>query len=479
MHGRFGKIKWITILLAVGVAGYWMGARDRAPHGAYTPDAEKGASTYTCSMHPQIRQPEPGLCPLCAMDLIPVVENSAAPVGPRAVYLSAAARELARIETSAVVRGDATDTFRLSGTLAYDTSRRRDVVLLADGHIRVLHARVSGQHVQAGDPLAEVYSPDVLAAMREASIGGSGSAISTAARNKLRLLGVDDADIEDSVHKKGAHETYTVRSPVSGVVLSVGGYQGQWLNRGERLLELADLSVIWAEFDVYEHFLLHVREGLTVEISVEAFPGETWAGTLSFIPPEVNASTRSVRARVDMANADGRLKPGMFVRARMTYPVARDALLVPASAVLRTGPRAMVFVQDPDDMSVFEGRVVILGPRAGEQYVVREGLAEGERVASRGAMRIDSSLQLLAKPSMMSQPSEGREGHRPQTLCPIGGSEIDRHDFVDVQGWRVYFCCPGCDEEFLRDPDRHLSRMRAEGIELERAPQRGGAHEHH
>ncbi|HMO50997.1 MAG TPA: efflux RND transporter periplasmic adaptor subunit [Kiritimatiellia bacterium] len=473
--------KAVFVVLLVGlIVGYWLGAL-RSSHDNQETDAEGAAiaSEYTCSMHPQIRQPKPGLCPLCAMDLIPV--GSAGPdAGPRAIALSPAARKLARIETSPVTLGPVEVDVALSGVLAYDTTRGRDVVVLAEGQIRILYANVLGMRVRAGDPLAEVYSPDVFAAARDLVVAGQNRPLADAARRKLLLFGVEEAEIASIAASGQAPETYTVRSPVDGVVVSVSGHQGHWLMRGDDLVEIYDTSVVWALLDVYEQDIGWLAFGQQVNMQVEAFPDDTIEGTVAFIPADVDPMTRTVKIRVDVPNPDNRLKPGMFARGVVSVKKPEPVLSVPATAVLKTGKRAMVYVQSPDDPAVFEGQVIVPGHRAGDRYVVAEGLEEGERVVTRGAMRIDSSMQLLAKPSMMSLPSEGGGvAMRPQTLCPIAGGKIDHNDYVDYGGYRIYFCCPGCDEEFLKDPDKHLRRMRAEGIEPERAPVAGGGHDHH
>lgn len=470
------------ILLAVAfLAGFllrgWIGSSPSRSVGPERVDA--GAATeWTCSMHPQIRQPEPGRCPLCAMDLIPVSAGGPDP-GPRAIAMSAAARERAGIETAVVYRGPADTQIRLAGTLAYDDARRRAVSLLSEGQIRKLHAYTPGIFMRAGAPLADIYSPDVFAAANELiSLRGS-PGLADAARRKLTLLGVDADQIHAIERAERAPETYTVNSPIDGVVLSVDAREGAWMMGGAQLLEIVDASRLWLELDIPERHAAHVSAGQTLAVSVEALPGESFAAEITFVPPELDPMTRSLRARAVLPNPNGRLKAGMFARAVLETRIADDAVLVPATAVLSAGSRAMVFVQSPDDPSVFESRVVVPGARAREHVVILEGLAAGERVAKQGALRIDSTLQLLAKPSMMSLPSDGAaSAPRPQTTCPIAHGEINRDDYVDYRGLRIYFCCPGCDEAFLKDPEKYLGTMRAEGIEPERAPAPLPPHEH-
>lgn len=471
--------KIIMILIAAVVAGYWLGA-SRAPDTAPAVTEEPAATEYTCSMHPQIRQPMPGVCPICAMDLIPVAQDGATATGPREVSLSASARARAQIETAPVMRGKASQTMHLAGTLAYVRSNIREITMLAEGQIRKLHVYSDGQRVKTGEPLADVYSPDVYSAIRELIAARDQAMIAGAARQKLRLLGVDDEQI-DAIHEKGAlADTFVVRSPSDGLIGEVNAHQGQWFMQGEHFMDLIDDSELWAELDAYEQDLPLIVTGQTVDVTSRAVPGTTFRGTISSIGAGVDAMARNARVRVVLENKDGQLKAGMFVQGIIDATLPDEQLMVPASAVLLTGKRAMVYVQPPGDETVFEGRVIVPGPRVGDYYVVAEGLAEGERVVSRGAMRVDSAMQLLAKPSMMSLPSgDAEKMTRPQTHCPIAGNPIERDVFVDYQGMRIYFCCPGCDEDFLKDPEKYLGRMRAEGIEPEASPATETIHTSH
>jgi Cu(I)/Ag(I) efflux system membrane fusion protein len=201
-------------------------------------------------------------------------------------------------------------------------------------------------------------------------------------------------------------------------VVEKGVTEGSYVSTGQMLFTIADLSVVWVELSAYESDLPWLSEGQPVEFATTAFPGRTFTGTLSFVEPVVNPVTRTVTVRAEVANGDGALKPDMFVRATArSAHHAHDGtapLVIPATAPLLTGKRAVVYVElSGTDAPAFEGREVVLGPRAGDYYVVISGLHEGERVVSEGAFKIDSALQIRAKPSMMSPDADGKPA--PQT----------------------------------------------------------------
>ncbi len=275
-----------------------------------------------------------------------------------------------------------------------------------------------------------------------------------ASRDKLRLLGLARAQI-DKIESSGAPVTHiTIYSPMGGTVIHKYATEGMYVNTGTPIYTLADLSRLWVKLDAYESDLSWIRYGQEVEFSTEAYPGQVFKGRISFRDPVLNAKTRTVKVRINVDNPDGKLKPEMFVRAvvrakvaqggmvmdtemegkwicpmhlsvvkdqpgtcdicgmdlvatESLYTVARETneppLVIPASAALITGKRAVVYVRQVDaDKPTYEGREVVLGPRAGDYYIVKSGLEEGEIVVTNGNFKIDSAMQIQAKPSMMS-----------------------------------------------------------------------------
>jgi Cu(I)/Ag(I) efflux system membrane fusion protein len=414
-------------------------------------------SIWTCSMHPQIQQPESGDCPICGMDLIPLIDDSSADAGPRTLSMSESSRALAKIQTSSVQQEYPEAEIRLVGKLDYDETLEKSLTARFPARIDELFVNFKGISVAKGDHLAEVYSPDLLSAQRElltAYRSDPNSSLTNAAREKLRLWDLVPEQIDAIIKSGEAKDHFVLKAPIGGVVVAKNVKEGDYVKTGEPLFKIVDLSSLWAYLDAYESDLAWLRYGQEVTFSVEAIPGETFYGQIAFIEPEVDRDTRTVPIRVNVSNSDGKLKPGMFVRGIVASRLAEEGqvyapefagkwispmhpevvkdgpgacdvcgmdlvpaeelgyvdnstvdapLIVPTSSVLRTGKRAVVYVEQPNaERPTYEGREVVLGPRAGDFYLVTAGLDVDERVVTNGAFKVDSALQIQAKPSMMN-----------------------------------------------------------------------------
>lgn len=497
------------------------------PHPLAHPEVA-APSVWTCSMHPQIQLPKAGKCPICFMDLIPL-DYSDDEGGEREIRISPYAAKLMELETTEVVRRFAQAELRMVGKVDYDETRVSTISSWVPGRIDRLFVDSTGMPVKQGEHLAEFYSPDLLTAQEELlqSIKHNPSLINPA-REKLRLWGFTAEQIAEVETRGTPSDHMTIYSPVGGIVIHKNVQEGMYVKTGTKIYTIADLSNVWIQLDAYESDINWLRYGSDVEFTTESYPGETFEGTISFIDPIINPATRTAKVRVIVENKSHRLKPGMFVRAiarpqvgengRIMNPdlagkwispmhpeIVKDApgpcdvcgmplvtaeslgyvandddskapLLIPVTAALKTGKRAIVYVEIPDqEKPTYEGREVALGRRLGDFYIVESGLEEGEHVVTRGAFKLDAELQIRAKPSMMSMPSEKLNDlpieMKPQTHCPIMGGEINKDVFTDYNGMRIYFCCGGCDTEFNATPEKHLTTMRAEGIEPEALPQ--------
>ncbi len=430
----FHKVPLWAVLVVVFLLGFLLrgGGETAHDHSAMQTSAEAGqqqASVWTCAMHPQIRQPEPGKCPLCGMNLIPATDSGDdQDLGPRQVKLGATARELAEVQTAPVQRRRATHSVRLPGRVSYDETRVFHITAWAGGRIDRLYVDYTGMRVRKGQLVAELYSPQLYSAQEEllqaikgqeqfrnselASIRRTAGTTLTAARRKLELFGLTEEQIDAVVERGEPTTNLNIYAPIGGTVVKKNAMIGMYVKTGTSLYQVSDLSTVWVELDAYEQDLPWLETGQEVSFSTPAFPGEQFSGTISFIDPMLNPKSRTVDVRVVAANRDGRLKPEMLATAVVTSRkelAGELSLMIPATAPLITGKRAVVYVDVPGKKGVFEGREIVLGSRAGDYYIVSEGLAEGESVVVNGAFKIDAAVQIAAKPSMMN-PEGGKTG---------------------------------------------------------------------
>jgi len=379
---------------------------------------------YTCSMHLNVRSQEPGQCPICAMDLVPVSDIA----DGDHVTLGDRARALAGVRTAVVEYAGATGARRLLGEITPDESTRRDVTAWIGGRIERLHVDVTGARIRRGQVIATLYSPEVYAAHQDLLVGKSqvarlssatasarraAEATLEAAKQRLRLLGVPDADLRRMENASSPERTVRIRSPFGGTVLERVATEGSYVQTGAVLYRLADLGQLWVQLDAYESDLPLLAEGQAVRFTVDGLPGEELEGHVVFVDPVVDPARRTARVRVEVDSQEGRLRPGMFVEARVE--VERDdmeaPLVIPASAPLFTGRRSIVYVQvEGMDDPTYAPRSVRLGPRAGDVYPVLAGLAEGEVVVVEGAFAIDADLQIRGGQAMMMRPDDRASG---------------------------------------------------------------------
>ncbi len=425
----------VIVLIAFG-AGYWFSGNEDQniekqlvdEHTGHELDAEvteTGEIVWTCSMHPQIQLPKPGKCPICFMDLIPLEKGGKSgdeAISLRQISLTAQARKLAGIETSAVQKRNVSVETRMVGKVDYDETRMGTITAWTGGRIDKLYIDYTGSSVRKGQAMASIYSPELLTAQveliqsvkaKEALRGSSMQIVKDtaartekASREKLRLLGLSKSQIEDIIKNGKAAEHIILYSPMSGIVLKKDVVEGVYVKTGTPIYTLADLSRVWVFLEAYESDLPWIKMGMQVDFTTEAYPGKSFQGKVTYIDPVVNEKTRTIRIRLEVPNKELKLKPGMFVRAvSQADKKAVAQLVIPASAPLITGKRAVVYIAVPGKEGVYEGREIVLGPKVGDFYVVKYGLTDGEQVVTNGNFKIDSALQIIAKPSMMNPES--------------------------------------------------------------------------
>ncbi len=354
---------------------------------------------YTCSMHPSVRLQGPGKCPICGMDLIPVTK---AQQDEGVVTIDEARRQLIGVRTARVIEGPMRDTFRAVGRVAYDESGLADVNLKVRGWITKLFVSETGQRVAKGQTLFTMYSPelynaeqDFLLASRGATASDRGTtrgeSLSRAARLRLRLLGMDDAQI-DAIAKTGVPlESIPVPSPASGFVIEKDVVEGAAVDAGMRLYRIAALSKVWVEAEVYEADLAHVRVGQKARMTLDYLPGRTYDANVAYVYPYLDSKARTGRVRIEIVNKELDLRPGMYANVELGSEMG-NRVQVPAAAVVYTGPRRIVFIDLGEGR--FKPQEIQVGAEGNGMYEVTAGLEPGDLVATSGTFLIAAEARI-------------------------------------------------------------------------------------
>jgi len=413
------------LILIVLVAGLFLGwlffhssgdttATSNKTETVETHDHEhEEATIWTCSMHPQVRSDKPGKCPICSMDLIPLssLESDDGQTDPNAIVMTDAAAKLAEIQTTVVHEGSPEKSLYLQGKVEPDERNIAELTARYGGRIEKLFVNYTGQQVNKGERLATIYSPELVTAQRELleamNYRDTRPALYKAARAKLKLWDLTDEQIS-AIENEGEPQVYfDVISPISGTVTMRHVTVGDYVKEGNALFQVIDLSHVWVLFDAYQSDLPWLKKGDKAEFTIQSLPGKTYTGRVSFIDPFLSPTTRVAKVRVELRNPQQKIKPEMFVNGYIQSKIAANSknLLIPKSAVLWTGKTAVVYVKKPDAKNpTFNYREIVLGPEAGNFYVVASGLKAGEEIATNGVFKIDAAAQLQGLPSMMNPP---------------------------------------------------------------------------
>ena len=366
------------------------------------------STIWTCSMHPQIRKPDPGKCPICGMDLIPLKQGGTE-LDTLSIHLSQEAAQLANVQTSVVARQSRQMEVRLYGKVQPDERLLQSQVAYITGRIEKLMVNYTGETVRKDQPLALIYSPDLVTAQQElleaSSLKKSQPEIYEAAKDKLRQWKLTDRQISAIESRNSVENNIEITATTSGIVTAKNVNKGDYIAQGTVLFEIADLSRVWVMFDAYESDLPFIKRGDMLSFFIQALPDRNLTGIISFIDPVLDPNTRTASVRVEMGNLDGKFKPEMFASAiiRASLSQYSNKLVIPRSAVLWTGKRSIVYVKQPGtDEPIFRMRTIEIGPLLANSYVVESGLSEGEEIVTQGTFSVDAAAQLEGKPSMMS-----------------------------------------------------------------------------
>ncbi|MEM0993455.1 MAG: efflux RND transporter periplasmic adaptor subunit [Bacteroidota bacterium] len=409
------KINIISTILAfvIGGALVWFvkPSTDTIEHESskLSPEISNDQAVYTCSMHPQIRQNEFGICPICEMDLTPLAANTSN--DPLVLEMTEAAVQLANIQTTLIGENmqSSEAILRLSGKVQADERLASSQVAHLAGRIEKLHVSFEGEVVRKGQKLADLYSPELIAAQRELleakKLIELNPNLLAAARSKLKYWKIGEAAIQTIETSGEIQETFPLYAQESGVVTKRKVAVGDHLEAGEVLFELMNLRKVWVLFDAYEEDLANINIGSTIEFTTPALPNQTFKSRVTFVDPIIDPNTRTASIRVEVNNTNRQLKPEMLVYGKLTTKNDKQTqLIVPKTAVLWTGKRSVVYVKVPDTkVPAFQYREVELGVAMGDNYQIMSGLEAGEAVVTYGSFTIDAAAQLNNQVSMMNQ----------------------------------------------------------------------------
>ena len=433
---RLSYLSYLPLGAAIGLAGAiliwnpmswtWLGGAEPVA----LPDsgsAPQSVALYTCGMHPEVIRHAPGTCPICGMKLVRKKDED---VDASDVQVSREFLQNFAVRTAVVERRVLPISIRTVGVLAHNEESISSVSTKFEGWIESARINNVGEFVAKGEPLFEIYSPQLITTMREylAAVDyvarlergdaypeavERAQSLLDSARERLRYWDISEAQIDALEAADTVSRTITFHSPASGLVVEKMGdsLEGMKLSPGMTVLKIADHTKLWAEADFYEEDLRHVRVGSLAVIEVAAFPERVWDGRILFFRSAVNAETRTLTAFVEVSNPDLVLRPGMYVDVALDVRNRPAAVATPAESVLHSGDRAVVIVAKTE--GGFEPREVKLGVRSGEMHEVTAGLEVGERVVLSSQFLIDSESNLKAAIAQLLRGDAGQSSATP------------------------------------------------------------------
>ncbi len=395
----------LATVAALSVGG--CGGRKDSSRG----NQEAEVQFYSCGMHPNVIQEGPGNCPICGMNLTPmgIPTGGIEETFGSTVKIDPTVEQNMGIRTAEVEKRDLTQTIRTIGRIDYNESKVAHVHTKFNGWIEKTHADITGQRVNKGQPLLDIYSPELVSAQEEyfdalKNVRSSGNDVSVGAANRsqtilgstrrrLEYFDVSGDQIDDLERTGNVRKTLTVRSPFEGIVIEKHALDGMEVKPGMMIYTIADLSEIWVYADIYEFESPWVKEGLTANMTLSYDPGKRYRGKVQYIYPYLEEETRTIKVRLSFPNPNLKLKPGMYANVEIETSPLRNVVAVPMEAVLFSGERNLVFIVLGDGR--FAPRDITVGIESGDGfYEVKEGLSEGVKVVASGQFLLDSESKL-------------------------------------------------------------------------------------
>ena len=401
------------LILGIILGNVFSGGSSETTHaeGEHESSQDPVTQLWTCSMHPQIKMEKPGNCPICGMELIPLEasSDSSENIADNEIVMNEEAYQLANIQTTVVEKASANKEIRLLGRVKPDERRLYSQVSHIPGRIERLYVNFTGEKVFTGQKIVRIYSPELITAQKELFEAIKSKEIYpqlyTASRNKLKLWKLSDKQIDGIETSGNVQEQIDILSDHSGYVMSRNVELGDYIQAGSNLFDIANLSSVWVMFEAYEADIPWIHINDKVNFTIQAIPGKAFEGKITYVDPFVSSNTRVAKVRVEVNNPSNKLLPEMFASGNIKAKMKgmENTIVIPKSAVLWTGKRAVVYVKVPHEKTIsFVYREITLGQDMGKFYSIQEGLEEGEIVATNGVFRIDASAQLLGQKSMMN-----------------------------------------------------------------------------
>lgn len=413
----------ILLTLAVAIPATWFATRQlhNGNASSTTTSAQPAGRKllyYQSAMHPWIKSEKPGRCTICGMELTPVYEGDGgfdAAGGGDVVPLTQTMIQVVKVQTAEAQTRPLKKTLTVAGMVDDNATRHRVLSAYIPGRVQKLYVNFLGAEVKEGQPLAEFYSPTLLQSEREyRTLTGD---LRSATALRLLQMGLTSTQIEALPHKSGDALTSQILAPIGGTVVGQSVYEGQYVQEGEKLFEIADFSTMWFQFRAYEQDLPWIKPGLKVDITTPSHPGRTFTGNITFIDPNFEEVTRSTKVRVELENpmVDGRrLLLHRLYADGLVHLEAPEVLTVPRTAVIETGPEAVAYVDQGG--GAYSRRVLKLGRRGDALIEVASGLSAGDKVVVNGNLLIDGQAEMnrsFAEPAATPLPTNA-----PTTTLP-------------------------------------------------------------
>jgi membrane fusion protein, copper/silver efflux system len=427
----------VLLLTVLGFASLSLGGCSKQP--GKTVAAKSDIDYWTCTMHPSVHSKDPGKCPICSMDLVPVMKKASnetkAKEAPGAMTdgnhamgsmpMSSPSQDTGKsnefsvpverqqqigVTYATVTKRPIQHSIRSVGVLESDTSKTFDYVARVDGYVQELKVNSPGQVVSQGQPLITIYSPDLHSTEQELinllnerdrrdASRVSNDQLIEASKRRLKLWNVSDQEIAELDKTRKPSDQLVLRSPFDGVVGEVMSRPGMNVRTGDKLVTVLDLSHLWVWAEFYENEIGLLKQGQQIDVNLPVFPNQTFPGEIAVINPIIDAAKRTARVRIDIPNAKGQLRPGMYANVEIKINEG-DGLTIPVQAALPTGERMLVFLDRgqgkllPRYVQLGHSFTTFDGQQEGSYYQVMNGLQEGDRIVASANFLIDAESQV-------------------------------------------------------------------------------------